>query len=147
MFRRSSSEHRSIERQRAECISPGLAAERASQEGAETERRIRKAQRNRSAHDRYSSIRQLLIAELNNLTIEEQLCRLAKDEQYPIEFYPTRIAVAATKEALASLDEATRLSLWIKLKGKKRGPWSKSKRRLRSTFESSPWDRTNWFRQ
>lgn len=141
----SSSEHRSIERQRAECISSGLAAERASQERAETERRIREAQRKRSAHDRHSDIRQQLIVELSNLTIEEQLCRLGKDAQYSIEFYPTRIADAATEEVLKSLDEPTRLALWIKLKGKKRGPWSKFKRRLRSTFESNPWDRPNWF--
>jgi hypothetical protein len=142
---RSVLEYRHAERQRAERISAGLAAERESEVRAEAERRVRNAQRIRSAQHRGSDIRQKLIAELNILTIEEQLHRLADDAHYSVEFYPTRIADAATEEVVESLDEETRLALWKKLKGKKRGPWSNFKRRLRSTFASSPWDRRNWF--
>ena len=80
------------------------------------------------------------------MTIEEQLHRLATDELYSIEFYPISIADAATEEVVNSLDEETRLALCKNLKGKKRGPWSKFKRRLLSTFASSPWDREGWFR-
>jgi hypothetical protein len=142
---RSVEEYRHAERWRGERIAAGLAAERESQERAEAERIVRKAQRERSAQDRDSDIRQRMIAELNDLTIEEQLYRLATDVRYSVEFYPTRIAGAATKKVMDSLDEKTRLALWMKLKGRKRGPWSRLKRRVVSTFAPPPWNRRKWF--
>jgi hypothetical protein len=127
---RSVEEYRHAEGRRIERMTAGLTEEKQNQERAEAERLVRKSQRDRSAQDRDSDIRKNLIAELNQLTIEEQLHRLATDELYSVEFYPTSIAGAATEEVVNSLNEETRLALCMKLKGKKRGPWSKFKRRL-----------------
>lgn len=141
----SVAEYRHAEQRHAECVFAGLAAEREGEERAKAERCVRKRQRERSAKDRDNDIRRRFIDDLEELTIQQQLHRLATDEHYSVEFYPTRIAIAATAEVLDSIDEKTRLALWTKLKGKKRGPWKNFKRRLRSTFSAIPWDRPNWF--
>ena len=144
---RSVEEYRSAEQIRAERISAGFAEVKNNEENAKVDKHIRKTQRIRSATDRDSDIRESFKADLNQMTIKDQLRHLAADQAYSVEFYPTCIANAATEEVVNSLDEDTRLALWKKLKGKKRGPWSKFKRRLLSTFSSSPWDRRNWFRR
>ena len=99
-------------------------------EDTRNERHVRNAQRKRSTKDRDSGMRQNFITELNQLTLQEQLHQLATDETYSVEFYPTRIAGAATEEVINSLDEDTLMALRKKLKGKKRGPWSNFKQRL-----------------
>lgn len=135
------------EQQRAEQISTGISEQQASHLRAKVERQVRKAQRERSARDRNNDIRESFITALNRLTTEEQLRRLAADETYSVEFYPTCIAEAATESVIKSLDEDTRIALWKKLKGKKRGPWRNFKGRLLATFSYSPWDRGKWIRR
>jgi hypothetical protein len=142
---RSVDEYSTVQQRRSECILAGLAEERASEHRAQMERLSRESQREQSARARYSNVRKQFIAELNILTIEAQLRRLATDEAHSVEFYPTRIADAANSEVINSLDEGTRILLWKKLKGKKRGPWKNFKKRLLSTFQSNPWNRKDWF--
>ncbi len=142
---RSVEHFRREEQRRAEQISFGIAEEQKGKGMAEAERQARKAQRERSARERNSDIRESFISALNRLTIEEQLLRLASDEAYSVEFYPTCIAESATEAVIKSLNDETRITLWKKLKGKKRGPWRTFKRRLLSTFSYSPWDRKKWF--
>ena len=101
-----------------------------SEEDARNQRIIRASQRERSANDRYSSIRQQLIQEFSQLSIQEQLGRIATDEVYSVNFYPTRSAKAATSSILESLDYDLLLSLRMKMKGKHKGPWGSFKKRL-----------------
>jgi len=142
---RSVEEYRNAQQQRNERIHAGIANLKVSEDQAITERELRSEQRKRSSRDRESEIRIRLIAELAQLTIEQQLRRIAADTTYTLGFYPTCIADAATESVLQSLDEETRIELLRKLKGKKRGPWNCFKRRLLLTFPLYPWDRSGWF--
>jgi hypothetical protein len=87
------------------------------------------------------------IEKLRALTVGEKLTFIANDDKYSVGFYPGNIAHQATSEVIAGLDDNTKLMILAKLKGKRKGPWGRLKKRLLDSFRrserdyySTPWD-------
>ena len=149
---KSCAEYRLAESRRREIIHKGIKEQEIREKRAKAERKLRMQQRSRSTQDRNTEKRIKFLADLKALTIQEQLRQLAGDTVYSVEFYPTCCADETTSEIIASLDTETKLALLEKLKGKRRGPWSKLKKLLLSWFQggricrSTPWDSEPWFK-
>ena len=101
-----------------------------SERQAEARRTVTREQRTHAASLRGSEARTQFIQALCRLGIGEQLEQLASDVEFPVEWYPTRLAHAAKGPPLAHLSPPLRSALLEKLKGKHRGPWAALKKRL-----------------
>jgi hypothetical protein len=148
---KSLAEYRAATSLHAAAIADGLAAQESSERNARDERKVRKQQKSRSAEARKTLGRALFLAKLSKLPLAEQLKQLAYDQNYSVEFYPTRLADSVDEATIHSLDKETRIALLAKLKGRRRGPWRRVKKLLFSAFRESewdrttPWDRVRWF--
>ena len=146
---RSLAEYRDASCLHQETISLGLDRDKNQEERAKQERPLRKRQRELATGERRTENRSRFLMELDVLPVVEQLCRLAHDDEHPVEFYPTRCAVAGST-AIDELDSDTKLRLLCKLKGRRRGPWKRFKRRLLASVRtpggwySTPWDLPPW---
>jgi len=132
-------------------IQAGIAAQ-ANSESVALDRRARRAEQRARAHEaRKTEVRSGFLAALETLSIAEQLEQLANDQMYPCEFYPTRLAGAATVSVIHALPVATQLMLAQKMLDQRRGPWAGCKRRLLASLKGSdtalPWNRQPWFRR
>jgi len=107
-----------------------LEAQRLDKERADAEKEVRKRQRSNSFQDRDNEAREIFLEELSRLPIREQLIRLAFDEKYSVEFYPTKLADSANSSIISSLDDNVSKALHIKLRGKHKGPWKNFKEHL-----------------
>ena len=124
---KSLAQYRNLMRARATRARQRLDDEEARKRTAEVEAAIRQEQRQRSSRDRHTEKRKEFIKELESLSLLEQIRRLAADEVYSVEFYPTWIANRATVEELNGLDPTVISILRKKLAGDRRGPWRKFK--------------------
>ncbi|MCG3775033.1 MAG: hypothetical protein JW395_1861 [Nitrospira sp.] len=128
---------RSLAEYRTQCLEKGerraknLAIATQADQAAAEWRSTRGPQRTLAAQQRRSPVRLSFLEQLSSLPIPAQLDQLARDVQYPVEWYPVSLAAAATTDSLANLTHAIRLLLIQKLKGRRRGPWATFKRRLR----------------
>ena len=91
---------------------------------------IRSQQRRRAAELRKTPLRKSFIEALAPLPIRQQLQQLSCDQQFPVEWYPVKLAGAATKQVILELEYDLRMALLEKLRGTRRGPWSAFKSRL-----------------
>ena len=111
------------------------------------EHRIKRSiQRKKSANARNSDFRKEFIEQLSKKSLKDQLINLANDQEYSVEFYPTRMANYSKTNFLKNLDEKLVNALLEKLKGKHKGPWGRLKRnlldfyRMKNKSHSTPWD-------
>jgi multidrug efflux pump subunit AcrA (membrane-fusion protein) len=110
---------------------------------AAEERRIRRIRSQAGAIARNTEARSEIIAALNLMSIEEKLDRIARDPEYPPQFFPTRIANAASQSIISALPLDVRLQLARRLKGKRRGPWGEFKKRLYASI-GPVWNKSAW---
>jgi len=147
----SLAEYRNRSAHRQQQIKEGLDAQEASERRAAEFREKLTRQRHRAAQLWRTETRAAFLRTLEALPIPEQLAQLARDQEFPPQWYPTKLASAATPDVLAQLDEDIRLALLEKLKGRHRGPWGSFKTRLRASLgdkwggRASPSDRKPWF--
>lgn len=139
---------RSEEHQRS--IKQGLEEVSESERRAQKEREKTAQQCRHAAELRHGHVRDQFLKSLETLSINEQLQLLANDTEFPIQWYPTRLACAANAQIINRLDHSLRMTLLAKLKGRHRGPWGNFKRRLRSSFgeprkADDLWNRQPWF--
>jgi hypothetical protein len=77
--------------------------------------------------DRNTDRREKIIKLLNGMTMPEQLRYMAEHPIYPPQFFPIRIAYAATEEDMVDLPDELAQELWRRIKRYRRGPWRKFK--------------------
>jgi len=148
---KSLAEYQSRYSRHRKIINEGLRIQKESETRAAKERIIRERQRKKSAEYRNTEIRKKFIEELSKKTLLEQLIQLSQDQEYSVQFYPTKIARQSRLSLLMDLDEELRMALLKKLKGKHKGPWGNLKRdlvylyQLKNGWRASPWDRKPWF--
>jgi len=145
---RSLAEFRTRSVRHQQQIKDGLDAQQASERSAAEFREKLARQRHRAAQLWRSESRAAFLRALAFLSIRQQLAQLAQDQEFPVEWYLTKLACAATPDVLTQVHEEIRVALLEKLKGRHRGPWGSFKKRLRASLGGRlmPWDRTPWFR-
>ena len=87
---------------------------------------------------RRTPTRVTFLESLSALPVSDQLLQLSRDQEFPVEWYPTRLARTATLEVLCKLDQTVREALCSKMSGRHRGPWGVFKRRLRESLGDAP---------
>jgi hypothetical protein len=148
---RSLGEYKSSSEEHKWLIRRGLDDQFLSESRAAHERPIRRQQRERSAASRKDGSREKFLRSLGELSLLEQLKQLAKDQEFSLEYYPTRLAYEARTKILEELDTDLVTALVWRAKGRRRGPWQKFRRAviceyLRRTVQGRlPWDRDGWF--
>lgn len=140
---RDYSEYVALRTARRKRISKFEQADNSIEERATAERALRYKRASQAVADQRSYARDELIAELDELSVSEQLRRIAEDQYYPPQFFPTRVPHSTSDAVIASLDYATRLELARRLKGKRRGPWGSFKKRLLRTL-GPVWNKEPW---
>jgi hypothetical protein len=100
------------------------------QEDARQHKRIRAAVRRRLAQERrvlqaaHSRARAGLIAQLQELPVNERLKHIAWDDFHSLAFYPASFA-KVDRETLEQLDAGTRQRLVDKIAARRKGAWEK----------------------
>jgi hypothetical protein len=107
---------------------------KAEQEAREW-RATRKAQVERACVKRKNGYRKSFLEELQAKNLSEQISLAAFDCEYPINWYPTRVAGACRGEVLAALEPEIRAALLERLRGKQHVPWLVLKKRIRAGRE------------
>ena len=145
---RDLNDYRERRRHRDRAIAVGVAEVQKEEQEAAGSHALIRAQRARAEQLRRTVERKRFLEELGKLSIEEQLQQLSRDYEFPVEWYPSRLAYAATSDVLNGLSMNLRLALFAKLKGRHLGPWGVFKRRLTATLPAdvtAPPIRKAWF--
>ena len=148
---KSFSEYQNSLNKHQDKINKGIQNQKESEKLAAKFKEVRASQREYSSNHRNTEVRENFINHLSRKNLTEQLIQLAGDQEFSVEFYPTKIANQAKPEFLNNLDDKLRIALLKKLKGKHKGPWGKFKRNLLEIYRdqhgwrSTPWDRKPWF--
>jgi len=137
------SEYLALKSVRNEQFSQYLSANSQFEAAAQIEREIRLKRAAAGADARGTKLRAEIIETLNPLPVAEKLKRISEDPKYPPQFFPTSIADAATQEVVDALPQEVGIELARRLKGKRRGPWGKFRKKLyRSLGEI--WNKKRW---
>ena len=91
-------------------------------ENASEEARL-KAMARLGHRDRNTDRRKKIIGMFNQMSMPEQIRYMAEHPIYPPQFFPIRIAYAATEKDMADLPDELALELWRRIKRYRRGPW------------------------
>lgn len=140
-------EYRGRRTRRNSQIQQGLKQQLESELEAARDRANAETQRRRAAEHRRTAIRQKFIADLDAIPVDLQLEQLANDGEYPIEWYPTKLASLASVELLRGVSPEIRQKLIGKCAGRHRGAWARFKRRLLAVAGTAAHrNRRPWFR-
>jgi hypothetical protein len=147
LYARTAAAFRRRQEWRADDIKAGLARDAEVTEEAVKWRELARAQRQHAAELRRSDARTRFIEALSELSLPKRLEQLARDQEFPVEWYPVRLARAATEEVLRDLPLEVQQGLFEKFRGSHRGSWGECKRRLfevipaslRKSRDKKPW--------
>lgn len=141
---RNYSEYRERSSWRAIEIKKCIAEDKEIEQRAEAERKLRRKMAAAGHAVRGTEIRAAVIKSMNELSLSEKLVKIAHDPTYPPQFFPKSIAASATQSDVDALPEDICLELARRLKGKRKGPWGRFRRRLLVTL-GPVWNREPWW--